>query len=159
MKVLTGELVVGERRFGVVCARFNQFVTDLLLEGALGSLRKMGAAEPDITVVWVPGAFEIPAAARGMARTGAYAGIICLGAVIRGDTAHFEYVAGECARGVASVTQETGVPVSLGVLTTENREQALDRAGGRLGNKGAEAAEVAVEMADLLARLAAGPGN
>jgi 6,7-dimethyl-8-ribityllumazine synthase len=153
MDVKTGRLRAEGRAFALVVARFNDFVTTKLLEAAVDTLSRLGAAEPDIAVVWVPGAFEIPMAAERLARSGKYAAVICLGTVIRGQTPHFEYVAGECASGIAAVARDTGVPVIMGVLTTENMEQAIDRAGGKMGNKGAHAAEAAVEMADLLEQL------
>jgi 6,7-dimethyl-8-ribityllumazine synthase len=153
MEVKAGKLNASKRRFGIVVARFNDFVTGKLLEGAVDTLVRMGAAEADITVVWVPGAFEIPVAAARLARGGKVDAVICLGTVIRGQTPHFDYVAGQCASGIAAVSLETGLPVILGVLTTETMEQAIDRAGGKMGNKGAEAAEAAVEMADLLGQL------
>jgi len=123
------------------------------LEAAVDTLSRLGVAEADMAVVWVPGAFEIPMAAGHLARSGKYAAVICLGTVIRGQTPHFEYVAGQCASGIAAVARDTGVPVIMGVLTTESTEQAIDRAGGKMGNKGADAAEAAVEMADLLDQL------
>jgi 6,7-dimethyl-8-ribityllumazine synthase len=153
MDVKTGKLNAQGRAFGIVVARFNDFVTGKLLEGAVDTLVRMGAAEGDITVVWVPGAFEIPVAAHKLAASGSVAAVLCLGTVIRGQTPHFDYVAGQCAAGIAAVALETGVPAILGVLTTETMEQAIDRAGGKMGNKGVEAAEAAVEMADLLGQL------
>ena len=153
MDVKTGKLNASGRAFGIVVARFNDFVTGKLLEGAVDTLVRMGASEGDITVVWVPGAFEIPVAASKLAQGGGVAAVICLGTVVRGQTPHFDYVAGQCAAGIAVVSRETGVPAILGVLTTETMEQAIDRAGGKMGNKGSEAAEAAVEMADLLAQL------
>ena len=156
MEVLTGKLSAQGRAFAVVVARFNDFVTSKLLEGAVDTLVRMGAAEADVTVAWVPGAFEIPLAARKLADTGRYAAVICLGTVVRGQTPHFDLVAGECAAGIAAAGRDTGVPVVFGVLTTETMDQAIDRAGGKMGNKGAEAAAVAVEMADLLEKLASG---
>src|ERR1700682_666740 len=153
MDVKTGRLKAGGRAFALVVARFNDFVTSKLLEAAVDTLSRLGVAEADIAVVWVPGAFEIPMAAGHLARSGKYAAVICLGTVIRGQTPHFEYVAGQCASGIAAVARDTGVPVIMGVLTTETMEQAIDRAGGKMGNKGADAAEAAVEMADLLDQL------
>ncbi|WP_068142185.1 6,7-dimethyl-8-ribityllumazine synthase [Limnochorda pilosa] len=144
-------------RVGVVVARFNSLVTDRLLEGALGALRRMGVPDEAQWVARVPGSFEIPAAARALALSGRVDAIACLGAVVRGETAHFEHVAREAVRGVQDVALSTGVPCTLGILTTESLEQALDRAGGKAGNKGAEAAQAAVEMATLLRRLK-GPG-
>lgn len=153
MDVKTGRLKVEDRAFALVVARFNDFVTSKLLEAAVDTLSRLGVAEADMTVVWVPGAFEIPMAAERLARSGKYAAVVCLGTVIRGQTPHFEYVAGQCAAGIAAAGRDTGVPVIMGVLTTETMEQAIDRAGGKMGNKGAVAAEAAVEMADLLNQL------
>ena len=143
------------RRIAVVAARFNEMITGRLVEGALASIAKHGVAEADVDVAWVPGAFEIPLVASRMARTGRYAAVICLGAVIRGDTAHFELVANESARGIAQVALDTGVPIIFEVLATEDLAQAEARAGGAHGNKGWEAAEAALEMAWLLDRLPA----
>ncbi|KPL89714.1 6,7-dimethyl-8-ribityllumazine synthase [Ardenticatena maritima] len=142
-------------KIGVVVARFNDFITRSLLDGALSALRRHGVAEEDIHVVWVPGAFEIPVAAYHMARTGRYHALVCLGAVIRGATPHFDYVAGEAAKGIAAVARETGVPTIFGVLTTDTIEQAIERAGTKAGNKGYEAAVAAIEMATLIQRLQA----
>lgn len=153
MEVKTGRLDASGKAFAIVVARFNDFVTGKLLEGAVDALMRMGADEAAVTVVWVPGAFEIPVAAARLARSGKHAAIICLGTVVRGQTPHFDYVAGQCAQGIATVARQSGVPTIMGVLTTETMEQAIDRAGGKMGNKGAEAAQVAVEMADLLGRL------
>jgi len=144
------------RRFAVVVARFNQVVTERLLEGALDGLRRHGVGDDDIEVVWVPGAFEIPVAAHELARRGGLDGIVCLGAVIRGETPHFEYVAAEAAGGIGRAIVATHVPMSFGVLTTDTIEQALARAGGAVGNKGYEAALTVLEMADLLRRIRAG---
>jgi 6,7-dimethyl-8-ribityllumazine synthase len=153
MDVKAGKLNATGRSFGIVVARFNDFVTGKLLEGTVDTLVRMGAGEGDITVAWVPGAFEIPVAAAKLARAGNVDAVICLGTVVRGQTPHFDFVAGECAAGIARLSLETGLPVILGVLTTDTMEQAIDRAGGKMGNKGAEAAEAAVEMADLLRQL------
>jgi 6,7-dimethyl-8-ribityllumazine synthase len=153
MDVKTGRLRVEGSAFALVVARFNDFVTSKLLEAAVDTLSRLGVGEADITVVWVPGAFEIPMAAERLARSGKFAAVVCLGTVIRGQTPHFEYVASQCAAGIAAVGRDTGVPVIMGVLTTETMEQAIDRAGGKMGNKGAAAAEAAVEMADLLNQL------
>lgn len=139
-------------RIGVVVARFNELVSQRLLDGAVDTLLRHGADEADVTVVWVPGSFEIPVAARTLAEDGTDA-VVCLGAVIRGETAHFDYVAGEAARGIAAVQQATGVPTGFGVLTVDSLEQALDRAGGKHGNKGADAALAAIEMASVLREL------
>lgn len=142
-------------KIGVVVARFNDFITRSLLDGALSALRRHGVADEDIHVVWVPGAFEIPVAAQHMAQSGRYHALVCLGAVIRGATPHFDYVAGEAAKGIAAVARETGVPAIFGVLTTDTIEQAIERAGTKAGNKGYEAAVAAIEMATLVQRLRA----
>lgn len=136
-------------RVCVVVARWNSFVTQKLLDGCLSALREVGVAEEDATIAWVPGAFETPTAARWAAASGRFDAVVCLGAVIRGDTAHFEYVAGGAAEGIARISLDTGVPVIFGVLTVDSVEQALDRAGGKEGHKGEEAARAAVEMANL----------
>jgi len=141
----------------LVCSRFNGHVTDLLLAGALAELDRRGVSETDRTVVFVPGAFELPLAAMTLAETHDFDAVVCLGAVIRGETSHYVFVAGECAAGIQRVQLDLGLPVVFGVLTTENLDQALARAGGALGNKGTEAAATAVEMATLLRRLASGP--
>jgi len=141
------------RRFAVAVSRFNEVVTTRLLDGALAAFRRHGAEDEDLEVAWAPGAFELPLVALRLARSGQFDAVVCVGAVIRGETAHFDYVAGECARGVRQVGLETGVPCIFGVLTTETLEQALDRAGGAHGNKGWEAATAAMEMAALLESL------
>lgn len=140
-------------RIAVVCGRFNQHVTELLLSGALAELEHLGVAGADQVVAWVPGAFELPLAAATVARTGAVDAVVCLGAVIRGQTSHYDFVAGECAAGLQRVQLDTGLPVVFGVLTTENLDQALARAGGALGNKGAESVATAIEMVHLLRGL------
>jgi|SRR5579875_824784 len=140
-------------RFGVVCSRFNGFVTEMLLSGARDGLRRYRVAESDVSVVWVPGAFEIPFAAQRLAASGGYDAIVTLGAVIRGETGHYDLVAGQCAAGVQRVQLDTGVPVVFGVLATETVDQALVRADPGAGNKGMEAAAAAVEMAALGRRL------
>ncbi|MEJ5256520.1 MAG: 6,7-dimethyl-8-ribityllumazine synthase [Acidimicrobiales bacterium] len=139
-------------RIGIVCGRFNDLITNRLLDGASNGLAVHGVSEQDVTVAWVPGAFEIPLAAKTMAASGRYDAVITLGAVIRGETAHFDYVAGPCANGIQDAQLETGVPIVFGVLTTENLEQALERSGER-DNKGEEAARTAIEMVDVLRRL------
>ena len=151
--VFEGHLVPGDARFAVVAGRFNELVTRSLLEGALDAFRRHGVADDAVDVAWCPGAFEIPPVARRMAASGKYAAVVALGAVIRGATSHYDYVAGGVAGGIAAVAAETGVPVLFGVLTVENLEQAFERAGTKAGNKGAEAAVSAIEMADLLRRL------
>jgi 6,7-dimethyl-8-ribityllumazine synthase len=138
------------RRVAIAVSRFNRLVTDLLLRGAREELERHGVAEADIDVAWVPGAFELPLAVHRLARTGRYAGVVALGAVVRGATPHFDYVAGQAAAGLAATARETGVPVAFGVLTTDTMEQSLDRAGGKAGNKGGEAAITLLEMAGLL---------
>jgi 6,7-dimethyl-8-ribityllumazine synthase len=151
--VIEGELLVRDLRFAFVAARFNEFVVDALLRGALDALKRHGATEKQIEIVRVPGAFDIPIAARKLALSRRYDAVVAIGAVIRGQTPHFDYVAGECASGLARIALESGVPIAFGVLTTDTMEQAVDRAGGKAGNKGADAALAAVEMANLLRRL------
>ncbi|MBD3317663.1 MAG: 6,7-dimethyl-8-ribityllumazine synthase [Chitinivibrionales bacterium] len=151
--VIEGLLQAGGKRFGIVAGRFNEFITRKLLEGAMDCLVRHNAQHEDITIVWVPGAFEIPLAARKLAESGKFDAVICLGAVIRGSTPHFDYVATQVSKGVAAVALETAKPVAFGVLTTETLEQAIERAGTKAGNKGFEAAMTAIEMADLLAKI------
>ena len=139
--------------FAIVVARFNAFISRKLLEGAIDGLRRHGVREEDVDVAWVPGAFEIPLVAKNLAEAGRYDGVICLGAVIRGATPHFDYVAGEAAKGVATVSLSTGVPTVFGILTTDTIEQAIERAGTKAGNKGFDAAMAAIEMANLLRAL------
>jgi 6,7-dimethyl-8-ribityllumazine synthase len=150
---IEGGYVPGEGRYAIVVARFNQLIGERLLEGAVDALTRHGVSPENITVVRVPGAFELPLAAKRLAAQNRYEAIIALGAVIRGQTAHFEYVAGECAAGLARVSQETSLPVAFGVLTTDSVEQAMERAGSKAGNKGADAAMTALEMVDLLRKL------
>ena len=150
---ITGVVDGSGMRVAVICARFNDLITNRMLDGALGGLGVHGVKEADVTVAWVPGAFEIPVAAKRCAASGAFDAVITLGAVIRGDTAHFEYVAGPCAEGIQSAALETGVPIIFGVLTTENLDQALQRSDLDGDNKGEEAARTALEMVDLLRRL------
>jgi 6,7-dimethyl-8-ribityllumazine synthase len=151
--MIEGELLARDLRFVVVAARFNDFVVESLLRGALDALKRHGAAEKQIEVVRVPGAFDIPLVVRKLALSRRFDAVIALGAVVRGQTAHFDYVAGECASGLSRIALESGVPVAFGVLTTDTMEQAVDRAGGKAGNKGADAALAAIEMANLLRRL------
>jgi len=153
MRVVEGSLEGAGLRIAVLLSRFNEMIGDRLLEGAVSALGRRGVRARDLLVVKVPGAFELPVVARRLAKSGRYDAIVCLGAVVRGETPHFEYVAGEASRGIARVSYETGVPVLFGVLTTDSVEQAMDRAGGRHGNKGVEAAEGAIEMARLLRAL------
>lgn len=140
-------------RLAVVVSRFNSLVTDRLLDGALNALARAGASAADVEVIKVPGAWEMPVVVGQLARSGNVDAIVCLGCVVRGDTPHFDYVAGESAKGISSVATATGIPVANGILTTNTMEQALDRAGGKMGNKGGEAAHSAVEMAQLLRSL------
>ncbi len=153
MKVLQGDLVDAGGRYALVVARFNDLITGRLLEGALDTLRRHGVADEGITVAWVPGAVELPLVAQRLAQSGNHDAIIALGCVIRGGTPHFDYVAGEAAKGLAQVSMQTGLPVSFGVLTTESIEQAIERAGTKMGNKGHEAAMSAIEMVSLLKRI------
>lgn len=149
----TGSLQGQGVKIAVVVARFNEFVTRKLLEGALAALERHGVNEEDISVFWVPGSFELPLVARTQALSGNYDALVCLGAVIRGETAHFEYVAGQAASGIARASLDSGVPVIFGVLTTDTVEQAINRAGGKSGNKGYDAAVAAIEMANLMRDL------
>jgi len=153
MRVFEGKLLAKGLRFGIIVSRFNDFIGERLLGGALDALKRNGADEQNVDIFKVPGAFEIPLIAKKAAESGKYDAVICLGAVIRGGTPHFDYVAAEAAKGVAHVAMETGVPVAFGVLTTNTLEQAIDRAGAKGGNKGFDAAMSAVEMANLLRGL------
>jgi len=153
MKVFEGKLIAEGLRFAIVVSRFNDFIGERLLGGALDALMRSGAREQDVEVFKVPGAFEIPLVAKKLARAGRYNAVICLGAVIRGATPHFDYVANEVSKGIATVSLETGVPVTFGVLTTDNLEQAIERAGSKAGNKGWDAAVAAIEMANLLRQI------
>jgi 6,7-dimethyl-8-ribityllumazine synthase len=150
---IEGNLSAEDRSFGIVASRFNDFVVKALLEGAIEAIRRHGGDAEAVDVVWVPGSYEIPLVARELALSGRYDALICLGAVIRGATAHFDYVAGGAAGGISNVALETGVPVIFGVITTESIEQAIERAGTKMGNKGFEAAVSAMEMADVMAKL------
>jgi 6,7-dimethyl-8-ribityllumazine synthase len=154
---IEGALSAAGKTFGVVASRFNDFIVKALLEGALDAVRRHGGDVASVDVVWVPGSYEIPIAAAEMAKTGRYDAVICLGAVIRGSTAHFDYVAGGAANGISAVALQTGVPTIFGVITTETIEQAIERAGTKMGNKGFEAAVSAFEMADLLSRIKDAP--
>ena len=153
MRTVEGKLVGEGLKFALVVSRFNSFITERLLEGALDSLRRKGVREEDLIVVRVPGAWEIPLAAKRLALSKAHDAVICLGAVIRGSTPHFDYVAAEVSKGIAQVTLETGVPITFGILTTDTLEQAIERAGSKAGNKGYAAAEAAIEMVNLLKDL------
>lgn len=148
-----GELLGEGKKFGVVISRFNEFVTSHLLGGAQDCFTRHGVAAEDIDVAWVPGAFEIPVAASRLARSGHYDAVVCLGAVIRGQTPHFQYIASEVAKGVAQVGLSSGVPTTFGVITADTIEQAIERAGSKAGNKGADAAAAAIEMANLFGKI------
>jgi 6,7-dimethyl-8-ribityllumazine synthase len=152
-KLIEGELLARDLRFAFVAARFNDFVVEPLIRGALDALKRHGSSDKQIEIVRVPGAFDIPIVARKLALSRRYDALIALGAVVRGQTPHFDYVAGECASGLARIALESGIPIAFGVLTTDTMEQAVDRAGGKAGNKGADAALAAIEMANLLRRL------
>ena len=154
--VYNGQLTAPEGRFGIVVSRFNEFVTSKLLQGAMDCLQRHGVSDDQVDVAWVPGSVELPLVAQRMATGGRYVAVMCLGCVIQGDTDHYKYVAGEAAKGIAQVALQTGVPIIFGVLTTETLEQAVHRAGVKSGNKGADAALAAIEMANLFAQL---PGD
>ncbi|MCB2215081.1 6,7-dimethyl-8-ribityllumazine synthase [Desulfofustis glycolicus] len=153
IRYIEGNLKADGKKFGIVVSRFNSFISEKLLEGALDSLRRSGAADSDIAVVRVPGAFEIPLVAKKLALSGSYDAVICLGVVIRGATPHFDVVVNEVSKGAAQAGLESGVPVMFGVLTTETIEQAIERAGTKAGNKGGEVAVAAIEMANLIGAL------
>ena len=153
MKVLEGKLVAGKGKFAIVASRFNEFIVSKLISGAEDTFVRHGVDTDDITLVWVPGAFELPLAAMKLAQSGKYCAIVCLGAVIRGSTSHYELVCNEAATGFALVNLQTGGPVTFGVVTTETIEQAIERAGTKAGNKGADAALTALELANLLPQL------
>ena len=153
MRTFEGKLIGAGLKFALVVSRFNSFITERLLEGALDCLRRQGVAEDDLMVARVPGAWEIPVVVKRLAQAKAYDGVICLGAVIRGSTPHFDYVAAEVSKGIAQVSLESGMPISFGILTTDTLEQAIERAGSKAGNKGFAAAEAAIEMVNLLKGL------
>jgi len=152
-RVYEGALRADGLRFGIVVSRFNEFITSKLLEGALDALRRHGAKLEDVEVAWVPGSFEIPLVAKRMAQSGRFDAVICLGCVLRGATPHWEHIASQVARGIAQSSLETGVPIIFGVITPDTLEQAIERAGTKLGNKGFQAAEAAIEMANLLRQI------
>ncbi|MEQ8161650.1 MAG: 6,7-dimethyl-8-ribityllumazine synthase [Smithellaceae bacterium] len=152
-KLIEGKIVAKGMKFGIVASRFNDFICGRLIEGAIDALTRAGADEKDIEICKVPGAFELPLTAKKMAKSNRFDAIICLGAVIRGATPHFEYISAEVSKGIASVGLETEIPVVFGVLTTDNIEQAIERAGTKSGNKGADAAMSAIEMVDLLKKI------
>ena len=153
MNILEGKVIAGDIRIGIVVARFNEIITSKLLSGAEDALVRHGVKEENIDTAWVPGAFEIPLIAKKMAESGRYDAVIALGSVIRGATSHYDYVCSEVSKGVANVALQSGVPVMFGVLTTENIEQAVERAGSKAGNKGAECATGAIEMINLIRQL------
>ena len=153
IKTVEGDLQCRELRFAILAARFNDFIVEQLIRGAVDALKRHGAADKQIEIVRAPGAYDMPLVARKLAQSRKYDAIVALGAVIKGATAHFDYVAGECASGLARVSTETGVPIAFGVLTTDTIEQAIERAGTKAGNKGADAAVTAIELANLLRRI------
>ncbi len=153
MKVLEGKLIGGSEKIAIVAARFNEFIVSKLISGAEDTLLRHGVAADNITLAWVPGAFEIPVLAQKLALSGKYDAVICLGAVIRGSTSHYDYVCAEVSKGIAQVGMQTGVPCLFGVLTTDNIEQAIERAGTKAGNKGADCALGALEMIDLMRQI------
>ena len=153
MKTFSGNLTASDIKVGIVAARFNEFITSKLLSGAMDGLLRHDVPEENISLAWVPGAFEIPLIAAKMAKRGKYDAVICLGAVIRGTTSHYDYVCNEVSKGIAAVSLESGVPVMFGVLTTDNIEQAIERAGTKAGNKGYDCALGALEMVDLIRQL------
>lgn len=153
MKTFEGKVVARGIKVAIVAARFNEFITSKLVSGAMDGLRRHDVNEDDVSVAWVPGAFEIPLVASKLAKSGKYDAVICLGAVIRGSTSHYDYVCSEVSKGIAAVSLETGVPVMFGILTTENIEQAVERAGTKAGNKGYDCALGAIEMVNLLREI------
>ena len=153
MKTYEGNLIAKNVRFGIVVARFNEFITSKLLGGAVDTLKRHEVPENSIDIAWVPGAFEIPLIASKMAKSGKYDAVICLGAIIRGSTSHYDLVCNEAAKGIAQTSMQTGIPVMFGVITTENIEQAIERAGSKAGNKGSECAEGAIEMINLIREI------
>jgi len=153
VKTIEGNLIAKGKKFAIVASRFNDFVTKELISGCVDTLSRHGAQEQDLTITWVPGAFEIPQVALRIAKTKSHDAVICLGTVIRGATPHFEYIASEVAKGIARVAQDTGLPVIFGIITADTIEQAIERAGTKDGNKGRDAALSAIEMSNLLAQL------
>ncbi len=153
VNVIEGQLIAKGMRFAIIASRFNEFISSKLMEGAIDALVRHETAREDITLLWVPGAFEMPVVAKKLALGGKYDAIICVGAVIRGATAHFDYVANEVSKGIASVSLDTGIPIAFGVLTTDNIEQAIERAGTKAGNKGFESAMAAIEMVNLFKEI------
>ena len=153
VKTIQGNMIAKGKKFGIVVSRFNEFISSKLLEGAVDIFLNHGVKEEDVSVVWVPGSFEVPVLAGKMASTGKYDGVVCLGAIIRGETPHFDLIASEAAKGVAKVAMSSKVPCVFGIITTDNLEQAVERAGTKSGNKGREAARTAIEMCNLYSRV------
>lgn len=153
MKIFEGKLIANNKKYGIVVGRFNEFIGGKLLSGALDALKRHGISEDDIEISWSPGAFEIPLVAKTMISLNKYSAVICLGAVIKGSTPHFDYVSSEVSKGIANVSLESGIPVIFGVLTTDSIEQAIERAGTKSGNKGYDAACTAIEMVNLIDEL------
>jgi 6,7-dimethyl-8-ribityllumazine synthase len=153
MQIIEGQLIAGKEQYAIVVARFNDLVTRRLLEGALDTFRRHGAQDDQLTVVWVPGSFELPLAAQQLVLSKKYAAVCCLGAVIQGETSHHEYINHQMAHGILQASLDSGIPILFGVLTCSSMEQALDRAGGKAGNKGCEAALAAIEMVNLVKQL------
>ncbi|MDD3089607.1 MAG: 6,7-dimethyl-8-ribityllumazine synthase [Candidatus Omnitrophica bacterium] len=153
MKVINSNLIAKGKRFGIIVSRFNEFISSKLLEGAVDTLVKHGVKQDEMSVVWVPGSFEIPMVAKKMAAGKKYDALICLGTIIRGETPHFDFVAAEAAKGVAAVGMQSDIPCVFGIITSDNLEQAIDRAGTKSGNKGRDAAVTAIEMVNLYAQL------
>jgi len=153
VKVMEGNMIAKGKKFGIVASRFNDFITKELIAGCTDTLVRHGAEEKDLAIAWVPGGFEIPLAAQKLAKTKAYDAIVCLGTVIRGATPHFDYIAAEVAKGIAKVSQDTGLPVIFGVITADTIEQAIERAGTKDGNKGRDAALSAIEMVNLFDKI------
>jgi len=153
VKTIQGQLIAKGKKFGIISSRFNDFITNRLLEGCLDTLLRHGAKENDVDVVWAPGSFEIPVLAQRMAKSKKYDAVVCLGTVIRGSTPHFDYIASETAKGIAQVSAATGVPAIFGIITADSIEQAIERAGTKEGNKGRDAAVSAIEMANLMEEL------
>lgn len=152
-KIIKADLIAKGKRFGIIVSRFNEFISSKLLEGAIDTLTQHGVKEEDVSVVWVPGSFEIPMVAKKLAEGKKYDAVICLGAIIRGETPHFDFIASEAAKGIAKVGMDSDIPCVFGVITTDNLEQALDRAGTKSGNKGREAAKTAIEMCNLYVKI------
>jgi len=153
LKTFEGKLIAENIKIGIVAARFNEFITSKLLSGSLDGLKRHGVKDDDIEVAWVPGAFEIPVVAKRMAKSGKYDAVICLGAVIRGATSHYDYVCSEVSKGIANISLELGIPILFGILTTNNIEQAIERAGTKAGNKGYDCALSAIEMVNLMKQI------